>query len=523
MNQTPLAQQVNNPSLTLYAFHLRHSLTEGSEQVRQGADCLWEQCVKLGKQLDIDLLKSLKSNLLCYDLQTGAYEFTLEEKALEEKYHDPHSRLPLELLGNQRILKFQQIAQPDTPQLLGEIYPIRIHDTYAIDLTLRYKEPVDVAQLSQLNPNGFLLSNWIHPSLRETLILFAELLHPVPDYQALADDCLAALLSKTTQPQLNCIAQGRLFGSPIFEYDNEQEDPLQRCHLWVWLKTNNDTIKIIGKTTDYVMNLLCCRHKILFAYHQAQSCYREARQLYSQLENEVQIFNSLPTDSGDRLDKLKALLTKISPIAFRYTRLLRDMQDSIQSIITNTENYSRWLQKISQKSLETFSGDDLTFLENFRDRTCQRLQQQIQTDLNYLSPGQEMFQQAIAISRGLVEIDQAERDRQRQEQLRQQEANEEQKRQQQEAREKLRDRNFQTTTFAIGSGLAIGGLVISASSQVTRENPIRMPWSPKASFSLHPFILWVVASVVSGLIAALVAGLLTQWWHKHTDKKDKNP
>jgi hypothetical protein len=190
------------------------------------------------------------------------------------------------------------------------------------------------------------------------------------------------------------------------------------------------------------------------------------------------------------------------------------MDDNIQSIITNTENYSRWLQKISQKSSEKFADDDLKFLENFRDRTFQQLQQQIQTDLNYLSPGQEMFQQAIAISRGLVEIDQAERDRQRQEQLRQQEDKEEQKRQQQEEREKRRDRNFQSITFAIGSGLAVGGLVISASSQITPENPIRMPLSPNASSSLHPFILWVVASLVSGLAAALVAALLTHLWHK---------
>jgi len=91
------------------------------------------------------------------------------------------------------------------------------------------------------------------------------------------------------------------------------------------------------------------------------------------------------------------------------------MHDHTQTIITNRENYSRWLQKIYQKSWEKFSDDDLKFLENFRDRTSQRMQQQIQTDLNYLSPGRDIFQQAITASRGLVEIDQAERDRQRQE------------------------------------------------------------------------------------------------------------
>jgi hypothetical protein len=512
MNQTPLAQQVNNPSLTLYAFHLCQSLSEGSEQMKPDANHLWEQFVKLGKELKIDTLKSFKS--------------VLEEKAVEQSYQNKHSHLPLELLGTQRTLEFQLPVESSIPQVSGEIYPLRLHDTYGVDLTLRYEKPVDVVQLSQLNPNGFLLSNWIRPSLGETLLFFAEPSNPIADYQALADDCVAALLSQTPQPQPICIAQGKLFGSPIFEYDNEQEDPFQYCHLWVWFNTHENTLETIGETADYVMNLLCCRHKILFAYHQARSCYWEARKLYSQLENEVQIFNSLPADLGERLDKLKALLTTISPIAFRYSRLLRDMHDNIQSIITNTENYSRWPQKIFQKSLEKFADDDLKFLENFRDRTCQRLQQQIQTDLNYLSPGQEMFQQAIAISRGLVEIDQAERDRQRQDQLRRLEDKEEQKRQQQENREKERDRNFQTTVFAVATGLSVGGIVISASSQVPdpAKNPkLVMPWSPNASASVHPFIVWVVGSIISALVAAWIAGLVTQYWQKRTEEQEKSP
>ncbi len=512
MNQKPSTQQVKNPSLTLYAFHLRHSLSEGSEQVTDKAYHLWEQFVKLGEQLNIGELKSLKSKLLCYEDTTGTYKPSLEEKALEDK----HSSLPLELLKHQRTLEFHVPTQPNSPQLSGEIYPIRIHDTYAVDLTLRYEEPVDITQLSQLNPNGYLLSSWIRPSLGETFLLFAEPPNNTNDYQTLANACVKEVLSTTNQPLKDYIAQGKLFGSPIFEYDNQQEDPTQRCHLWVWFNTDNETLKSIGETADYVLNLLCCRSKILFAYHQARLCYWQARQLYSRIETQVQIFNNLPTDSGQRLEKLKILLTNISPIAFQYARLLRDMHDHTQSIVTNTENYSIWLQKISQKSQDKYSDDNLKFLENFRDRTNPRLQQQIQTDINYLSPGQDMFQQAIAASRGLVEIDQAERDRQRQEELRQQEEREEKKRERLEKSEKERDRNFQTTAFAVASGLAVGGIVISASSQVTKENPIRMPGSPTAS-SPHPFILWVLGSIVSGLVAAWLV-----WWiAKRRQKQSK--
>ncbi|MBO3457350.1 hypothetical protein G7B40_005225 [Aetokthonos hydrillicola Thurmond2011] len=493
MNQPPLVQQkVNNPSLTLYAFHLCHSLSESSEQVSKDAPRLWEQLAKLGELLNIEPLKSLKS--------------TIEQEAVEKKFQNQHFNLPLELLGNQRTLKFQVPVEPNTPQVSGAIYPIRIHDTYAVDLTLRYKELVDVTQLSELNPNGYLLSSWMRPSLGETLLLFAEAPDITSNYQPLADACVNALLSKTTQPQPQptCINQGKLFGSPIFEYDNDQQDPIQRCHLWIWFKTDDRTLTSIAETEDYVLNLLCCRSKILFAYHQARSCYWEARKLSSELESQVEIFTKLPQDSAQRLEKLKTLLIEMSPRAFQYARQLRDMHEDAQSIITNTKNYSTWLAKISQKSVEKFCDDDLRFLENFRDSTCQRLQQQIQTDLNYLSPGQQMFQQAIAISRGLVEIDQAERDAK------------------QEEVEKQRDRTFQITAYVVASGLAVGGIFASVSSQVTKENPIQIPGSPKASSLPHPFVLWFFASIISGLVAAWIVWLVTKYWQKKSEQSRKS-
>lgn|GEM_PF-5301532 len=76
-----------------------------------------------------------------------------------------------------------------------------------------------------------------------------------------------------------------------------------------------ETPNLIGKIEDYLLNLLCCRSKILFAYHQARLCYWEARQLYSKIETQVQIFNHLPTDSAVRLETLKKLITTVSRLA----------------------------------------------------------------------------------------------------------------------------------------------------------------------------------------------------------------
>ncbi|KYC38112.1 hypothetical protein WA1_37820 [Scytonema hofmannii PCC 7110] len=497
MNQNSRALQIRNPSLTLFAFHLRHTLNEDSNQVKENAEHLWEQCVELGQQLNLDPIASLKSKLVCYEGNPGVYNPTLEQKALEQKHYNKHSSLPLNLLEQTPILKFQVPTSLNSPECWGEIYPLRIHDTYAVDFTLRYKELVDIKLLNQLNPNGYFLSSWMRPSLGETLLLFAESLNDSDDYQTLANDCVEALLSETIASQVSCVAQGKLFGNPIFEYENKQEAPTQHIHLWVWLKPPSNSIDL-PKETNFLLNLLMCRSKILFAYHQARQCYSVARQLYSQLEEKAQIFNNLPTDSARRLEKLKELLSTLSSLGFKYARTLRDMVDSDSSILTNRTNYNTWLSKIDQKSQEKFDDDDLKFLKNFYNRTCLRLHKQIQTDLKYLSPGQNMFQQAIALSRGIVELDQAERD------------------DQQEKLEKERERNFQTTVFAVGAGLSVGGIVISASSQVTKENPIRLPLSPTFSVPPHPFILWVFGSIISGLVAAWITWYVTKYWQKHS-------
>lgn len=121
MNQPPRAQlKVNHPSLTLYAFHLRHSLAEGLEQVREDAAHLWEQCVQLGEDLQIDNLKSLKSKI--------------EETGLENQYSDKHSLVTIELLGKPPKLEFSVPLKQTA--LMMAIYRVKfIHIAFTI-LTL---------------------------------------------------------------------------------------------------------------------------------------------------------------------------------------------------------------------------------------------------------------------------------------------------------------------------------------------------------------------------------------------------
>jgi len=114
----------------------------------------------------------------------------------------------------------------------------------------------------------------IQASLGQTLLLYVELLESVSDYQTLADECVQAFWQTSNQSSPRLINKGKLFGSPIFEYEEfpkyDAQNPNELSHILVWLGTHFDTLVFAGKANHCLINLLNCRHKILFAYHQSQ-------------------------------------------------------------------------------------------------------------------------------------------------------------------------------------------------------------------------------------------------------------
>ena len=388
---TDTAFQIKNPSVTLYAFHLCQDLNQEPGQLRQDADLLWQNCANLSEPLVIPELKSLPEKL-----QSQPTQIPITSRYIELLPDCDNGRLtytpPLQIEGSAFTV---------------EVYPLQIHDTYALDLTLYYQNvTVPASQFSHLNPQSCLLASNIRPSLGQTLVLYAEPVDNPQEDRELADACVDAFLQGTNQQHPVFVASGQLFGSPIFEYDKGEEKPSEQCHILVWFNRHPETLKLAQRTYFSFLNLLCCRSKILFAYHEARWCYRQTRNLYAELEQEVILFAQLPTQPEERLEQLKQKLTQMPPKAFEYARYLRDIEDHKTAIVTNTQNYDYWLGKIREYSLE---GDDLEFLANFLNQTSQQFQNQIQVDLNYLKPGQQLFEQMLGTIRGIVEIEQADR------------------------------------------------------------------------------------------------------------------
>ncbi|WP_071516588.1 hypothetical protein [Geitlerinema sp. PCC 9228] len=449
-----------HPKLTLFAFHLRNSLETGFEQTDPQSDRLWQQCEEIGAKLNIPTLqKSLRDRL------TASWKGDIGLPP-----DNTHSRY-LELLPDTQLLDFTATPTDDSPELSGEIYPLQIHDTFAIDLTLRYANAeIDIAQLSQLNPDACLLPESVQGSLGETLLLFAKPIGDVSNLETTAQHCLQAILPETTYQSLPNIPfqKGQFLGSPIFAYENGTTDPQKRLQIWIWFHLSNKTEKAEAEGTYYhsLFLLLSARNKILFAFHQARNTYSQLREQYAQLESEIYILSDLPGDRKTRLNELKQKLLNLSPQAFQYAQKLRNLEDHKNTITINTQNYDTYLQKIKNCA---FPSDDLNFLEEFLQEDCQRYQSQIQADINYLLPGQTLLDQTIASIRGIIDIDQVESDRDFQKQLQEQEQQQQQAWREEDEKQEKRQRKLERFITFFGTGLAVSGISSQISPQLVTQ------------------------------------------------------
>ncbi|MBD1887467.1 hypothetical protein [Microcoleus vaginatus] len=465
--------QIKNPSITLYPFHLRDDSDEGYGQVAKNAQSLWENLAdNVGNEFNINELKSLRDKLTCY--QNGRYDPNDEQANLN------HGKL---LSPDGKTLNFQPITQSNNQKLYGSINARRIHDTYTADLTFYYQnDTIKVAELTRLNPQGCLLSNAIQPSLGQTLLLYAA--PAVYDtYRKLADESVKAFVQDKQPASVEFRAEGKLFGSPIFEYDSREDDANKRCHFLVWLQDNPRTLGFATSTFNfYLMNLLCSRAKIVFVDREARKKYRKAQQIVSELEKKLPQFSQIDSeqDRQVKLQKLKQLLAEVRTKMLAFAQQVRYLQEYRNTIDTNAENYSKALTKITSLCIP---GDNLDFLQKFLDLAENKYQRQIEIDLNYLIASQDLFQQSISTVRGMVEIEQVELDTE------------------QEDGEKRRDRQLENIIFFVGTAIG-GGQIFSAAYPLIKDTPIQ--WQPDFSLPLHPFAATIIWSLLFGLLFGLL-------------------
>ena len=460
---------MKNFSLTLYAFHLRHTLTELPGEVVADANLLWENLVKVGeKSLPFIGLKDLRSQLVCYD--KGVYNPKLEEGRQTEWL--THSRQPLDL---------GSLPTTEGFTINANLQPFLLNDTYAVDFTLFPESPnISLSQLQHFQPHC-LLPNNIQVSLGQTLWIYGEV-DTSEDCDQLAKNFATALVAGTNlNPVL--MKQGELFGSLLFEYQaldtNDLDNFTKQCHILIVINKNQSPTVALAETAyDWLLRLFLSYHKIIYIYQLARQRYREARVIYSNLETKIQEFNRLISTTQPQLSDLKGLMEKIPQTSFDYTRCLQDLQTHHTAITTNITNYRTCLDNIQTIG----SGNSPQLWQDFLNKECKKWQEQIQTDINYLTPGKELFGQLLDTLRGIVETQQAESD------------------QKKEEADKIRNENLQTAIAILGFGLGAAQIGVGTAPYIIPQEqppkPIQLP--------LHPFVLSVVLSLVFGVVGAFV-------------------
>ncbi|MBD2042639.1 hypothetical protein [Microcoleus sp. FACHB-672] len=487
MKNPQSTEKVNNPKLTLYAFHLRNNLALGFEEPVETANLLWTKCEELGEKLQVPRLQFLRERL------TKEWGSSIGVSPHNEKQPSDYLELlPINEYGK-RLLHFSPITESTDLKMRGEIYALQIHDTYAIDLTLRYPyQNIDLAKIHNLNYKDCLLSNQIQASLGQTLVLFTQPASSIQNSETLAKNCVEFLLSPFEANKLLKTAPyaGKFLGSPIFEYESGDDNPSQNLHLLIWLNSDPETesLEAQGDYCQRLINLLYCRSRILYTYFQSRQCNQKARSIYKIIETKFQDFKNPPSTSNERLKQFKQLLTEMPQQAFDYANHLRDFEIYINTLETNAKNYRACLERLQEISLK--DKDNLDFLQKFLTRTETMLIEQIRVDLGYLMPAQKLFDQMISTVRGIVEIEQAER-----------------------------EKSLERTIQILGTGLGAGGIIASAiSGHITV--PMVWPNHPKAD-EIHPAIHTTVWSLVAFLAFAGFTAAINGWFADRLAKRKR--
>ncbi|WP_330484719.1 adenylate/guanylate cyclase domain-containing protein [Tumidithrix elongata] len=277
--------------------------------------------------------------------------------------------------------------------LRGELYPVAIHDTYAIDLTLRYDEdgavPLTYDRLIDLNPKG------IRASLGQTLFVMLKLADSVASPSEVARVALQFLLGRN---DLQEVARGSLLGSPIVEFEYGVE-PAE--HALVWLDGNSRTTEAEQEGAYYVplFNLLCYRSKILYVYEQSRWCFEQLQVMGGNMRQKGQTLAAWSSSDADKQKFMREWLDEIPTQAIAYEAYLRDMESHLIASEINIKNYTLWLKRLRK---HCFIEDDLGFLEIFGD-VCDSQQQQIQIDLQLAASMPAAFASTVPILRQSLE------------------------------------------------------------------------------------------------------------------------
>ena len=509
-----MTHRIFAPNVYLYAYHLQQ------KSQPKGKNPFWQNC------------------------ETLLHQFTSEELTTHLDFSQPRFLLTSE---NQDI----PFNLTDYPEIEGYLQLLQFDDSYGVFFNVGYDEKdeedetignVEIDILQQFNPNHKLQFPFTESFLGETILLTLWLTRTTQQRQMdylkeLANSCYQKLFKTSTIPLAH---SGELFGSSIFEYGNPRK-PDESPHVLIWLFRDELADQTLQRCSNSLIDLFFFRHKVVRAFYDSREIYKKLKQDYSNLDPtldtiQTQLDNASPNPlDNTNLRSFKTQLKQLSSDFLAYDRLLRKMKDFYTTILINSNNYNDKIEEIC--AILELDKEELSFWRHFGEQTAPQFQSQIAADLSYFEQGTELIQACIDSIRGIVEIDQAEcerqwqrwekeRDRRYQDDLKKQEQSFlnalhaqnrefqqqlEAERQANEASEKESDRKLETLIYIISAGLGGAGIAASSSGYLTagsQNEEITIRWIPDIHSSFHPFTVVIFISLSIGLVFGGFAWLI---------------
>ncbi len=395
-----------------------------------------------------------------------------------------------QLIYNPGKIGIHRVSLP--PKYRGGFSPQYINDSYSFLLHLLHPEKLgegwvkfsDIAELSP--PESFFtgtsstLDEPLQTHLKQaswgTTILFSGLIKSPPpvtleDGKQLADELLQNLLKPDPEKPATPFWGSREFlGGFLYEYqDVYNRHPYGQ--ILILLLFSEESKEKLNAVQWSLPELFCYERKICQNYLDSREEYKRANQDIETIEETIRTFppniaTNVPPDlSEEELRSLKREIKNLLDLSLRYSQRMRSLVTFQNTIAINRENYLNTLTRIEVKS-----HSDLTDWRDKANHIFGTFQRQIEVDLVYLQQGERLLDTAINTIRGLVEIDQAERDRHLEHQIQ-----------------------------TIGTAIAVGAIVASSSGLITQ--PWGFPSRDRLLLPPHPFIIALAISSLFSIFA----------------------
>ncbi|BAZ49854.1 hypothetical protein NIES4103_24670 [Nostoc sp. NIES-4103] len=309
--------------------------------------------------------------------------------------------------------------QPTKSILEGYYYPVRLNDTYGLQIDCSFKNQLvaqpakDFATLKaeitqklnqELSTIGqtWMLSGWLPDNL-----------HRNPE--DIAKDCYYALFTGTWQP-----TRGKFLNATVFELS--QTDNLNQSiahvnhhlnhnahHVIIAIYPNRESAEKAAEFYIDWMGLFCYRSKITWAYWQSRLSKQSLLNHYKKVEEYRRITNqNYDRHEKHNFNRSRTILNNIDNILQQYTIDLLNLSFQKQIIKINLSNYQIRLAFIKEKAGK---NNQLDFLENLSDLASKKYLLQISKDINNMQLGLQLLEDTINATRSRIEVEKAERDR----------------------------------------------------------------------------------------------------------------